>query len=89
MITDLLHSAPQANNYHLSTINYQLNLVSIMIRLVRAVYRYTDISSLFRSQLSQFHPDFFKMQTGYFLIQMFRQTLYIYIIFFIEQFDLS
>ena len=51
--------------------------------------RYTDISSLFRSQLSQFHPDFFKMQTGYFLIQMFRQTIYIYIIFFIEQFDLS
>ena len=29
------------------------------------------------------------MQTGYFLIQMFRQTIYIYIIFFIEQFDLS
>ena len=52
-------------SHQLSTINYQLNLVSIMIRLVRAVYRYTDISGLFRSKLRQFHPDLFEIRRSY------------------------
>ena len=42
-----------------------------MFSLIRSVYRYTDISGLFRSQLRQFHPDLFEMQASYFFIQCF------------------
>ena len=60
-----------------------------MISLVRSVYRYTDIGSLFRSKFRQLDTDLFKVQTSYFFIQMFRQTLYIDIIFIIKQLNLS
>ena len=60
-----------------------------MISLVRSVYRYTDIGSLLRSKFRQLYTDLFKMQTSYFFIQMFRQTIYIDIIFIIKQLNLS
>ena len=60
-----------------------------MFSLIRSVYRYTDISGLFRSQFRQFHTDLFEMQAGYFFIQMFRQAIYIYFVFLVEQLDLS
>ena len=46
-----------------------------MFSLIRSVYRYTDISGLFRSQLRQFHPDLFEMQASYFFIQVLRQAV--------------
>ena len=60
-----------------------------MISLVRSVYRYTDIGSLLRSKFRQLDTDLFKVQTSYFFIQMFRQTIYIDIIFIIKQLNLS
>ena len=49
-----------------------------MFSLIRSVYRYTDISGLFRSQLRQFHPDLFEMQ-----------AVYIHFVFLVEQLDLG
>ena len=59
-----------------------------MICFIRSVHRYTNISGLFGSQLSQFHTDLFKMQASHFLVQMLRQAIYIDIIFLVEQFYL-
>ncbi len=55
-----------------------------MFSLIRSVYRYTDISGLFRSQLRQFHPDLFEMQASHFFIQVLRQAVYIYFVFLLN-----
>ncbi len=60
-----------------------------MFSLIRSVYRYTDISGLFRSQLRQFHPDLFEMQASHFFIQVLRQAVYIHFVFLVEQLDLG
>ena len=60
-----------------------------MVGLIRSVYRYTYISSLFRSQLGQFHTDLFEMQAGNFFVQMLRKTIYIDFLFLVELLNLS
>ena len=60
-----------------------------MVGLIRSVYRYTYISSLFRSQLGQFHTDLFEMQAGNFFVQMLRQAIYIDFILLVEQLYLT
>ncbi len=60
-----------------------------MFSLIRSVYRYTDISGLFRSKLRQFHPDLFEMQTSHFFIQVLRQAVNIHFQnILVEQLDL-
>ena len=60
-----------------------------MIRFVRTVNRHTDVGSLLRSQDGHLHTNFFKEYAGYLFILIFSQTIYIDIVFLVEQLDLG